>query len=106
MAVEHQHSSDPELSHPSSEDDRHDKDSVAECTQHVAPGDDSPDGGTKVVYQEWYEINQIHGHTPSQVSWTGSTQAFFVIGAGIVGVPIFDPYGAKVDIPTWKPLEL
>ncbi|KAK2762688.1 hypothetical protein FQN54_000862 [Arachnomyces sp. PD_36] len=86
-----------------------------------APDDTFPEGGTRAwsvaigtaaiafctmgyvnsfgVYQGWYEANQLHDRSPSDISWIGSTQAFLVFGGGAVGGPLFDLYGAKVIRP-------
>ncbi|EEP76862.1 predicted protein [Uncinocarpus reesii 1704] len=113
--------SGPELSHLSLEDDHNEKSPITTDDQDQAPAGDFPDGGTRAwavalgtagiafctlgyvnsfgVYQAYYESSQLRGHSPSQISWIGSTQAFFVFGGGIVGGPLFDLYGAKVIRP-------
>jgi len=52
------------------------------------------------VYQEYYQAHQLSDQTPSAISWIGSLQVFFVLGASVVGGPLFDRYGEKVcEIP-------
>ncbi|RHZ54816.1 hypothetical protein CDV55_102574 [Aspergillus turcosus] len=52
------------------------------------------------VYQAYYEVNQLRGHSPSAIAWIGSLQAFSIFAAGLVGGPLFDRYGAKVIMPS------
>ncbi|KAG9235071.1 MFS monocarboxylate transporter-like protein [Amylocarpus encephaloides] len=42
-------------------------------------------------FQSYYEIT-FPDYTPSQISWIGSIEAFFLIGLGVVAGPIYD-YG-------------
>jgi MFS family permease len=48
------------------------------------------------VYQEYYQAHQLSDQAPSAISWIGSLQVFFVLGASLVGGPLFDRYGEKV----------
>ena len=48
------------------------------------------------VYQEYYQSHQLQDQSPSSISWIGSLQVFFLFAVGVVGGPLFDPYGAKV----------
>ncbi|KAL0938465.1 monocarboxylate permease-like protein [Colletotrichum truncatum] len=83
--------------------------------------DDFPEGGTQAwlvaagtasilfcslgytnsfgVFQAYYMRNQLSNHTPDDISWIGSIQAFLVFASGAVGGPIFDRYGAWVIRP-------
>ncbi|KAL3427810.1 riboflavin transporter MCH5 [Phlyctema vagabunda] len=51
------------------------------------------------VYQEYYSTHQLQDHTPSDISWIGSLQAFSLFGGALFGGPLFDRYGAKVIWP-------
>ncbi|KAK2027148.1 riboflavin transporter MCH5 [Colletotrichum zoysiae] len=83
--------------------------------------DDFPEGGTRAwlvaagtagilfcslgytnsfgVFQAYYMRNQLRNHSPDQISWIGSIQAFLVFASGAVGGPIFDRYGAWIVRP-------
>jgi hypothetical protein len=51
------------------------------------------------VYQEYYETNQLRHNSPSTISWLGSIQIFFLFAGTLFGGPLFDRYGAKVNLP-------
>lgn len=81
--------------------------------------DDYPEGGTRAwlvaagtagilfcslgytnsfgVFQAYYMRNQLRDHTPDDISWIGSIQAFLVFASGAIGGPVFDRYGAWVS---------
>ncbi|KAI3559231.1 riboflavin transporter MCH5 [Colletotrichum abscissum] len=83
--------------------------------------DDFPEGGTRAwsvaagtaailfcslgytnsfgVFQAYYTRHQLSNHTPDDISWIGSIQAFLVFASGAIGGPIFDRYGAWVIRP-------
>ncbi len=43
------------------------------------------------VYQTYYEsVLLAHSHSPSQISWIGSIQAFLLVVIGVITGPIFD----------------
>lgn len=48
------------------------------------------------VFQSYYMRHQLQEHTPDDISWIGSIQAFLVFSSGAIGGPIFDRYGAWV----------
>jgi len=50
------------------------------------------------VFQEYYQKHQLSSSTPSDISWIGSLQMFFLFSSMIVGGPLFDQYGATVDL--------
>ncbi|TAQ85282.1 hypothetical protein B7494_g6387 [Chlorociboria aeruginascens] len=52
------------------------------------------------IYQEYYQTHQLRDQSPSNISWIGSLQTFFLLGGGIFGGPLFDKYGEKV---LWGP---
>ncbi|OLN96280.1 Riboflavin transporter MCH5-like protein 2 [Colletotrichum chlorophyti] len=51
------------------------------------------------VFQAYYMRNQLQNHTPDDISWIGSIQAFLVFASGAIGGPVFDRYGASVIRP-------
>ncbi|KAA8574621.1 hypothetical protein EYC84_003873 [Monilinia fructicola] len=51
------------------------------------------------VYQEYYQTHQLSHRTPSDISWIGSLQVFFLFSGNAVGGPLFDRYGAKTIWP-------
>ncbi|KAK2009679.1 riboflavin transporter MCH5 [Colletotrichum eremochloae] len=51
------------------------------------------------VFQAYYMRNQLHDHSPDEISWIGSIQAFLVFSSGAVGGPVFDRYGAWIIRP-------
>ncbi|GJC99151.1 Riboflavin transporter MCH5 [Colletotrichum higginsianum IMI 349063] len=51
------------------------------------------------VFQAYYMRNQLRDHTPDDISWIGSIQAFLVFASGAIGGPVFDRYGAWVIRP-------
>lgn len=81
--------------------------------------DDFPDGGIKAwsiaigtslvlfctmgmintygVFQAYYQTHQLANVSPSDISWIGSLQVFFLFSSALVGGPLFDRYGAKVS---------
>ncbi|EFQ96698.1 hypothetical protein MGYG_08622 [Nannizzia gypsea CBS 118893] len=125
MAEHTQAPSEPELSRRNSEEDcekvvnPNQSDEAGKDDDHIL--DDFPEGGTRAwavaigtagiafctlgvinsfgVLQGWYQVNQLQDRTASEISWIGSTQAFFVFGGGVIGGPLFDLYGAKVIWP-------
>lgn len=48
------------------------------------------------IFQAYYIYNQLPEESPDKIAWIGSTQAFLMFAAGIVGGPLFDRYGAWV----------
>lgn len=48
------------------------------------------------VYQAYYSTHQLSDKTPSQISWIGSLQVFFLFMGNLFGGPMFDSIGAKV----------
>lgn len=44
------------------------------------------------AYQAFYEHNRLQMHSPSQISWIGSLQAFLFLLGGVVSGPLYD-YG-------------
>ncbi|KAK1998042.1 riboflavin transporter MCH5 [Colletotrichum falcatum] len=51
------------------------------------------------VFQAYYMRNQLHDHSPDEISWIGSIQAFLVFSSGAIGGPVFDRYGAWIIRP-------
>ncbi|GME60833.1 Monocarboxylate permease protein [Neofusicoccum parvum] len=51
------------------------------------------------VYQTFYETNQLSNMTPSDISWIGSLQNFFIFFSGLFGGTLFDRYGASIIRP-------
>ncbi|CAD6454327.1 5265c8df-1c99-438b-a585-f04aab271371 [Sclerotinia trifoliorum] len=51
------------------------------------------------VYQEYYQTHQLSHRTPSDISWIGSLQVFFLFSGSAVGGPLFDRYGGKTIWP-------
>ncbi|KAF5869999.1 putative monocarboxylate permease-like protein [Botrytis fragariae] len=45
------------------------------------------------VYQEYYQTHQLSHRSPSDISWIGSLQVFFLFSGSAVGGPLFDRYG-------------
>ena len=45
---------------------------------------------SKGVFQAFYQQHLLSEHTPSQISWIGSLQAFLLIFCGIVTGPLYD----------------
>lgn len=60
------------------------------------------------VYQEYYQSHQLQHKSPSDISWIGSMQVFFLFGSGLVGGPLFDQFGEKVNfpLPSLRPPEI
>jgi hypothetical protein len=48
------------------------------------------------VLQEYYQTHQLQHKSPSDISWIGSLQIFFLFAGSLIGGPLFDKYGAKV----------
>ena len=48
------------------------------------------------VLQEYYEVHQLRHKSPSDISWIGSLQIFFLFAGGLFGGPLFDRYGSIV----------
>ncbi|KAM0749511.1 MFS general substrate transporter [Meredithblackwellia eburnea MCA 4105] len=42
------------------------------------------------VYQSYYQLNQLHNETPSNISWIGSIQLWLQFSMGAVAGPLFD----------------
>ncbi|KAM3084668.1 hypothetical protein ACMFMG_003129 [Clarireedia jacksonii] len=51
------------------------------------------------VYQEYYQSHQLQDRSPSDISWIGSLQVFFLFSGSAFGGPLFDRFGAKVIWP-------
>ncbi|KAH7129500.1 major facilitator superfamily domain-containing protein [Dactylonectria estremocensis] len=51
------------------------------------------------VFQQYYMVHQLRGESPDKIAWIGSTTAFIQFGAGAVGGPLFDRYGAWIIRP-------
>ncbi|KAF7935921.1 uncharacterized protein EAE98_002141 [Botrytis deweyae] len=51
------------------------------------------------VYQEYYQTHQLSHRTPSDISWIGSLQVFFLFSGSAVGGPLFDRYGGRTIWP-------
>ncbi|KAK1975008.1 riboflavin transporter MCH5 [Colletotrichum cereale] len=51
------------------------------------------------VFQAYYMRNQLQDHSPDEISWIGSIQAFLVFSSGAIGGPVFDRYGAWIIRP-------
>ncbi|PQE15489.1 riboflavin transporter MCH5 protein [Rutstroemia sp. NJR-2017a WRK4] len=51
------------------------------------------------VYQEYYQSHQLKHRSPSDISWIGSLQVFFLFSGSAIGGPLFDRFGAKVIWP-------
>ncbi|TGO82216.1 hypothetical protein BPOR_0887g00020 [Botrytis porri] len=51
------------------------------------------------VYQEYYQTHQLSHRTPSDISWIGSLQVFFLFSGSAVGGPLFDRFGGKTIWP-------
>lgn len=51
------------------------------------------------VYQEYYQANQLSTRPPSDISWLGSLQVFFLFSGTVIGGPLFDRYGSVVGVP-------
>ncbi|KAB8345905.1 hypothetical protein FH972_022960 [Carpinus fangiana] len=49
------------------------------------------------VLQQYYQSHQLQHKTPSDISWIGSLQLFFLFAASLIGGPMFDRYGGKVS---------
>ncbi len=50
------------------------------------------------VLQTYYQDNQLKHKSPSDISWIGSLQIFFLFAGGLFGGPLFDRYGAVVSL--------
>lgn len=50
------------------------------------------------VLQTYYQAHQLADKSPSDISWIGSIQIFFLISGGLVSGPVFDRYGATVRV--------
>ncbi|CZR50257.1 related to monocarboxylate transporter 4 [Phialocephala subalpina] len=83
--------------------------------------EDAPDGGTRAwlvaaggaaiffsclgfsnafgVFEEYYLTHRLHGQSPDNIAWIGSTSAFLQFFAGLLGGPMFDRFGAKIIRP-------
>lgn len=48
------------------------------------------------AFQEYYLRNQLRGESPQRIAWIGSLAVFLQFGAGVIGGPLFDRFGAKV----------
>lgn len=48
------------------------------------------------VFQQYYMAHQLHDKTPDYIAWIGSLAAFFQLGSGAIGGPLFDRFGAWV----------
>ncbi|PLB49013.1 MFS general substrate transporter [Aspergillus steynii IBT 23096] len=51
------------------------------------------------AFQEYYLRNQLRGESPDRIAWIGSLSVFLQFGAGMIGGPLFDRFGAKVIRP-------
>ncbi|CZR68581.1 related to monocarboxylate transporter [Phialocephala subalpina] len=52
------------------------------------------------IFQNYYLANQLSNKTPSQISWIGSLQIFFLLSGNVIGGPLFDRFGGKI---VWPP---
>ncbi|KAH8660244.1 putative MFS monocarboxylate transporter [Xylariales sp. PMI_506] len=50
------------------------------------------------VLQAYYENHQLSDRSPSEISWIGSLQIFFMFACSLVSGPIFDRIGAVVCV--------
>jgi multisubunit Na+/H+ antiporter MnhB subunit len=50
------------------------------------------------VFQEYFISHQLQHKSPDDISWIGSLSSFLQLGAGLVGGPLFDRYGAMVCV--------
>jgi hypothetical protein len=50
------------------------------------------------VFEQYYLTHQLQGHSPDKIAWVGSISAYLQFGAGMVGGPMFDRYGAVVSL--------
>jgi MFS family permease len=48
------------------------------------------------VLQEYYQTHQLQHKSPSDISWIGSLQIFFLFAGSLFGGPLFDRYGEMV----------
>ena len=55
------------------------------------------------VFQAYYTTHQLHDVGPDDIAWIGGTQGFLTLGAGAIGGPLFDRYGAWVCSSTGLP---
>ncbi|KFY40289.1 hypothetical protein V495_05498 [Pseudogymnoascus sp. VKM F-4514 (FW-929)] len=51
------------------------------------------------VFEQYYLTHQLQGHSPDKIAWVGSISAYLQFGAGMVGGPMFDRYGAVIMQP-------
>ncbi|KAK7717658.1 hypothetical protein SLS64_003153 [Diaporthe eres] len=54
---------------------------------------DFPDGGTKAIYETYYQQEYLKGYSPSTIAWIGSIQAFAQFSATLISGPITDRWG-------------
>ncbi|OAA56182.1 major facilitator superfamily transporter [Niveomyces insectorum RCEF 264] len=47
------------------------------------------------IFQEYYQSNQLHDYTPSDIAWIPSLQIFFMFAGGIVAGKVFDDFGPR-----------
>lgn len=52
------------------------------------------------IFQNYYLTHQLSDKTPSQISWIGSLQIFFLLSGNVIGGPLFDRFGGKT---VWPP---
>jgi hypothetical protein len=48
------------------------------------------------TFQQYYRTHQLHDRSTDDVAWIGSLSMFIQFGAGAIGGPMFDRYGAWV----------
>jgi hypothetical protein len=52
------------------------------------------------IFQNYYLTHQLSNKTPSQISWIGSLQVFFLLSGNVIGGPLFDRFGGNI---VWPP---
>lgn len=50
------------------------------------------------AFEQYYLTHQLQGHSPDKIAWIGSISAYLQFGAGVIGGPMFDRYGARVSL--------
>jgi len=50
------------------------------------------------IFQAYYMQAQLSDHTPDDIAWIGSVQAYLVFASGLVAGPLFDRVGAWVRL--------
>lgn len=48
------------------------------------------------VFQTYYEVTDLSGKSPSQISWIGSLQGFLLVFVGVLSGPLFDAGYSRV----------